>query len=228
MAMIKIYRNEAGFTLVELLVSMVILGVVLTGVVRMFSGTNHYNNAQEMIVTLNQDLRAAKQLMVDEIRSAACNPKFTNGIGFQKNANDARNTDSNTIHFTRDIDNGDNDQFLEPDGDTDDENEDIIYFRGTDPPVNILNAGDNTVGKLYRAVSGANPQPLVDNVVDLQFIYYDANMNVLSDAVLNTNSGIDRIATVEVVIVGQVARPALVNPGARQQTQRYRIRVRNV
>lgn len=223
--MITTYRNENGFTLVELLISMVVLGVVLTGVVRMFSGTNHYNNAQEMIVTLNQDLRAAKQLMVDEIRSAACNPKFTSGIGFQKHANDARNTDSNSIHFTRDIDNDDGDQFFEPDGDADDPNEDIIYYRRS-AAGNILNSGDNTVGTLVRDVGGG-AQPLVDNVVDLQFIYYDANLNVITDAVLNTNSGLDRIATVEVVIVGQVTRPTLVNPGARQQTQRYRIRVRN-
>jgi hypothetical protein len=90
-----------------------------------------------------------------------------------------------------------------------------------------MNTGDNTVGTLVRVVGGGAPQPLMDNVVDLQFIYYDANMNILTDAVLNTNSGIERVSTVEVMMVGQVARPALVNTDAQQQTLRYRIRVRN-
>ena len=61
--------------MVELMIAMVVLGIVLTGIVRMFTSTSGYNTSQEMIVSLNQDMRAAKQLMVDEIRSAACNPK---------------------------------------------------------------------------------------------------------------------------------------------------------
>ena len=63
--------------------------------------------------------------------------------------------------------------------------------------------------------------------MDLQFIYYDANANVIGAGALNTNAGLDNIAAVEVVITGEVARPTLVKAGAQRQTQRYRIRVRN-
>jgi hypothetical protein len=88
---------------------------------------------------------------------------------------------------------------------------------------------DNTAGTLVRVVGGGAPQPLMDNIVALEFKYYDANMVLISDARLrNTNSGVESISTVEVIMVGQVARPALVNPDAQRQTQHYRIRVRNI
>jgi prepilin-type N-terminal cleavage/methylation domain-containing protein len=218
-------RKESGFTLVELMIAMLVLGIVLTGIVKMFSSTSGYNTSQEMIVSLDQDMRAAKQLMVDEIRSAACNPKKGPGVGFLKNTDDRLNTDANSIHFTRDIANTAGD--LEPDGAIDGPNEDIVYYR-RNAAGNVLNVGDNTVGTLVRVTGGGAPQPLLDNVVDLQFIYYDTNANVIGAAALNTNTGLDNIAAVEVVIIGQVARPALVKAGAQQQTQRYRIRVRNV
>lgn len=218
-------QKESGFTLVELMVALVVFGVVLTGVVKMFTSTSRYNSSQEMIVSLNQDMRAVKQLMVDEIRSAGCNPKKGANIGFLKNNDDRRNTDANSIHFTRDIDNNDGDEFLEPDGDADDPNENVIYYR-RDAAGNIMNPGNNAVGTLVRD-TGGGAQPVMENVVNLQFIYYNSNGNVINAAALNTNTGLDNIAAVEVVITGQVARPKLVDQGAQQQTQRYRIRVRN-
>jgi prepilin-type N-terminal cleavage/methylation domain-containing protein len=128
---------EAGFSLIELMISLAIFGMVLAGIVAMFTSTGRHHTGQEMMVEVAQDLRAARNLMVDEIRSAGCNPKEQGRMGFVTDGDDRFNTDANSIHFTRDIDNGDGDAFYESDGDARDANEEIRYYR-IDTNGNIL------------------------------------------------------------------------------------------
>ena len=219
-------HDEAGFSLIEVMVALTILGFVLTGVVAMFVQTGRYHTGQEMTVEMTQDIRAAKNLMVDEIRSAGCNPDDAARVGFQRDPDDRFDTDANSIHFTRDIDNGDGDGLYEPDGDVDDANEDISYYR-VDSAGTILDPGDNTTGTLVRN-SGGGGQPVVDNVVDLQFQYYDSANNLIAPAAMNKTSVLDTIRTVEVLITGQVQNLTRVSAGQETWTQQFRIRVRNL
>ncbi len=216
---------EAGFSLIEVMVAMAILGIVLTGVVAMFTSTGRYHTGQEMSVELAQDIRSAKNLMVDEIRSAGCNPEDKIRVGFQIDTDDRFNTDANSIHFTRDIDNGDGDEFYEPDGDVDDTNENIRYYR-IDAGGNILAAGDNTLGTLVRNTGGGG-QPVANNIIDLQFQYYDSSNTLIAPATMTSETVLDTIRTVEVIITGQVQNPNRVSAGTRTWTQQFRIRVRN-
>ncbi len=219
-------HHEAGFSLIEVMVALAILGFVLTGVVAMFVQTGRYHTGQEMTVEMTQDIRAAKNLMVDEIRSAGCNPDGVARVGFQPDPDDRFDTDANSIHFTRDIDNGDGDGLYEPDGDVGDANEDVSYYR-VDSAGTILDPGDNTIGTLVRN-SGGGGQPVVDNVVDLQFQYYDSANNLIAPAAMNTTSVLDTIRTVEVLITGQVQNLTRVSAGQETWTQQFRIRVRNL
>ncbi len=217
---------EAGFTLIEVMIAMTILGVVLTGVVAMFTGTGRYHTGQEMMVELAQDIRAAKNLMVDEIRSAGCNPEDMIRVGFQIDTDDRFDTDDNSIHFTRDIDNGDGDEFYEPDGDVGDTNENIRYYR-IDAGGNVLAAGNNTIGTLVRSTGGGG-QPVAENITDLRFQYYDSNNALIAPATMTTEAVLDTIRTVEVIISGQIQNPNRVSAGNRTWTQQFRIRVRNL
>jgi len=221
--------SDKGFTLVELMIAMVILGLVLTGVVKMFTNTGRFHTSQEMMVSLTQDMRAAKMLMSQEIREAGCNPKHLIRIGFQTSSDDRYNTDANSIHFTRDIDNGDGDANQEPDGDANDPNEDIRYYRTNDNCSGtvgaVLAAGNNTPGCLRRNTGGGG-QPVMANVTNLQFIYYDTNDAVLPPAGLTTNAALDKIRTVEVILTGQVENPGRATETS--QTQRFRIKIRNM
>lgn len=225
--------SAQGFTLVEVMIAMVILGLVLTGVVKMFTSTGRFHTSQEMMVSLTQDMRAVRTLMAQEIREAGCNPKHLIRIGFQTSSDDRYNTDANSIHFTRDIDNGDGDDNLEPDGYPDDANEDIRYYRTNDNCTGtvgaILAAGNNTPGCLRRQTGptgGSGGQPVMANVTNLQFIYYDTNNAVLSPAVLSTNAGLDKIRTVEIILTGRVANPGRTIETS--QTQQFRIKIRNM
>ena len=226
MALRDNHNLEAGFSLIEVMVAMAILGIVLTGVVAMFTGTGRYHTGQEMMVELAQDIRSAKNLMVDEIRSAGCNPEDKIRVGFQIDTDDRFDTDDNSIHFTRDIDNGDSDQFFEPDGDTDDPNEDICYYR-IDAGGNILAAGNNTVGTLVRSTGGGG-QPVAEYITNLQFQYYDSANALITPATMTTEAVLDTIRTVEVIITGQVQNTSRISAGNRTWTQQFKIRVRNL
>ena len=226
-------KRQAGFSLLEVMIALAVMGMVLTGVVKIFTTTGRYHTSQEMMVEVMENVRGVQQLLTDEIRSAGCNPKGKRRIGFELPpsvyAGDNRfDTDSDSIHFTRDIDNGDGDAIYEPDGDADDPGENIGYYRGTTSS-NVLPAGNTTPGTLYRVsfgVSGFNPQPVADNVTDLRFRYFDATGTELLNP--STSTALDKIRTVEVTITGQVQNTVRVSAANRTWTQKFRIRIRNM
>lgn len=225
-----IQPRNAGFTLVELLIAMVILGVVLTGVVRMFTNTGHYHNTQELVVDLTQDLRAVKQLMVHELREVACDPKNVGTFGFQVNADDRYDTDDNSIHFTRDIDNGDDDEFLEPDGDADDGNEDISYYRTNDDcsaGAGAVMAAANTSPGCLRRNTGGGGQPLLPGVTQFELHYFDADGTELTGANLGKQGKLEKIDLVQVIITAEVDEPSKVSAGAATQQINFRVLIRN-
>jgi len=241
MAVKNTLHTQTGFSLIEVMISLAILGMVLTGVVAMFSGTGRHHTSQEMMMDVTQNVRAAKHLMVDEIRSAACDPQpgvdpaSTNGLLMadpSKRIGFATDCDAQRIHFTRDIDNGDNDAFYEPDGDAEDPNEDIAYYRTNDTCIAggtvgaVLNAGDNTPGCLRRDTGGGG-QPVASNIIDLQFIYYDINNAQIALPTTNTDT-LDSIRSVEVIISGQVENTNRVSVANQTWTQQFRVRVRNL
>ena len=224
-------KNAHGFTLVELMIAMVILGVVLTGVVRMFSNTGHYHSAQEMMVDLTQDLRATKQLMVQELREAGCDPTNKGIFGFQVDSDDRYDTDDNSIHFTRDIDNGDGDAFLEPDGDANDPNEDISYYRTNDDCSGgagaVMLSTNTSPGCLRRNAGAGGGQPVMPGVTQFELHYFDVNHSELTGAKLATKGGLEDIDSVQIIITAQVAEPSKVSAGSRTQQINFRVLIRN-
>ncbi len=219
-------NSKSGFSVVEVLVSMTILAFVLTGVVQMFTTTGNYHTAQEMLVTVAQDLRAAKHMMVYEIREAGCNPDDLVRMGLQLDAGDDRlDTDSNSIHFLSDIDNGDGDSAFEPDGDADDPNENIAYYRVDANNINlVLNNGNPAVGILMRNAGGVQQQ-VMGNVTDLSFTYFDQDNNAVGNP--NNTILLDSIRSVQVSITGQVENPNGVNAQNTTWTQQFTIKLRN-
>jgi prepilin-type N-terminal cleavage/methylation domain-containing protein len=223
---------QQGFTLVELLIAMVIFGVVLTGVIRMFTNTGHYHSSQEMLVDLTQDLRAVKQLMTQELREAGCNPEDKGSFGFEvKTSKNSITTANNSIHFTRDIDNGDGDSTPEPDGDAKDPNEDITYYRTSDAscssPAGLIMAAGNASQGCLRRDTGGGGMPVMPNVTEFRLSYFDEN-NTDITAGLASKSDMEKIRTVRVFVTAQVEYPDKVRNEIRSQTTDFRILIRNL
>ena len=103
--------RKSGFTLIELLVGVLISGVLLAGMYSFFFSQQEAFSSQERIADMNQNIRAALDLMTREIRLAGYKTSTStfNGIA---------SASSNSIRILAD---------LNQDGDTADENEDLTY-----------------------------------------------------------------------------------------------------
>jgi len=64
------HREELGFTLIEMLVSMTIALVLLAGLYSNFIMQSKVQNAQSQVVSVAEDLRAASHVMEEELRGA--------------------------------------------------------------------------------------------------------------------------------------------------------------
>lgn len=82
--------TSKGFTIIELLVSIAISGIVMVVVTQLFTSTNKIYTVQDNIANMQQDIRAALNVMGHDIRMAGY------GNGTISNAN------STNISFTRD------------------------------------------------------------------------------------------------------------------------------
>lgn len=183
--------NNKGFTLIELLVAMAISGIVMAGVYSVFYTQQKSYVAQEQVVSMQQNLRAAMYYMQREIRMAGCDPTKGAGAGIQNMGWDYGENRYTSIRFTEDIRGssvGSN-----PDGDTNDPNEDITYSLYTADGIQKLGR---------KSTSTANNQPVAENIDALDFVYLDANGTPTAT-----------LASIRSVQITLVARTGRVDPG---------------
>ena len=142
-------KNERGYTLQELLVAIPLGMLILSGVTTVFVSQSRSYHAQEQINEMQQNARAAMDIMVREIKMAGYDP--TDIPGF-----DALPTTSATqIQIVaNNVD--------ETNGTTDD-NEDITY---------IYDATNNLI---QRQVGTGTPETLAEHISELEFKYLDEN-----------------------------------------------------
>lgn len=134
----------AGFTLVEMLVAMVIGLIVLAGLYNLFATENKSFSVQEMTVEMQQNARAAMDMMVTEIQMAGYDPAALTSSGIASAA-------ANSIAFTQD---------LTGDGDLSDTHENITYTY------------DSANLRITRNTGSGN-QPFAENIEALNLSYYD-------------------------------------------------------
>ncbi len=142
-------RREGGFTFINLLVSMGISGIALSAVTTTFVSQSQSYDAQEQIVEMQQNARAAMDLITREVRMAGFDPTVA---GF-----DGVHHHSNYIHIRADL-NGD--------GDKDDTNEDLRYrYNSTN---NLIERDDDDLN---------NWTTLTENIQAFNFDFLDSNGN---------------------------------------------------
>ena len=148
---LKINKNnltskEHGFTLIEILITMAITGIISAVIFTSFQSQQKSYVVQEDVAAMQQNLRAGMDMMVREIRMAGYDPSKNANAGIVSAA-------SNSITVTID-ENGD--------GDTADSNENITYSLYTSDGIQKLGR---------KSTAASNNQPVSENIQALEFFY---------------------------------------------------------
>ena len=196
-------NNNKGFTLIALLVSIGIAGVLLAAVYTTFMVQNTSYKRQEQIVELQQTLRSALNFMTREIRMAKSDP-------LSQNVASIVSADAGALHFTLDVSGGEGDGIDNDDDGDIDEADEAAY-----PDGNIIGADENITYALYDAYgdgdndigrdTGGGNQPVAENVDVLDFVYLDEDGTVLATPVSITE--LPTIQAVQLTIVARTNRP---------------------
>jgi len=144
--------TAAGFTLVELLVALAMSALVMAAIFRLSMDQQKVHTAQDQVAELQQNIRAALDLLVKDIRMAGYNPTRTAGDG-------CVTAGAAQFQFRAD---------LNADGDYGDANEDVTLS---------LITGTGGVQGLRRKITAADDdktvaaETVIPSVENLEFYY---------------------------------------------------------
>jgi type IV pilus assembly protein PilW len=176
--------NHNGFTLIELMIAMAISLIVMAGIYFTYQSQQKSHDIQIQVAAMQQNLRAAMFYMEREIRMAGCDP-----TGSATPAAAIIDAQSDRLEFRSDI-RGDS-EGSEPDGETDDDNEHVVYTL-------YDSSLTNGVNDLGRSSSGGPTMPVALSIDALKFVYLDRNGN--------ETSVLANIRAVEVTLVARSAK----------------------
>lgn len=166
---LTLYKNNRGFTLVELLVSMAVFGIIVGLIVNQYSSQQDSQLTQNQVVEMQQNIRNALIIMTRDIQMAGFDPEISRTLGIV-NAGDGSNGNPLTFTYSVADDGKDNDG----DGTTDESGEfQTIQYSLYDFPT-LAPDGDMDIG---RAVGAGGNQAIAENIQALLFTYLDGNGN---------------------------------------------------
>ena len=201
---------QAGFTLVELLVAIAMLGIVMTAIYSTFKSQQDSYVAQEQVVEMQQNLRASLYMMVKDMRMAGFNPSKKSNVGGvvtrlpSDDRTDANITKTNETHIAFTLDRN-----FDGEINADDDDEQIAYRL-------YIDAG-NDIYELQKFKVGNDDDEwltVAENIDALDFEYRDKDGNYITqDVIDNPNvvyadglSFIDSIRSIEIAIVARTGR----------------------
>lgn len=154
----EIIKKYKGFSLIELLIALFISSVMAAAIFNLFIAQNKSFSIQDQVTEMQQNMRAALNLMVKEIRMAGYDPTGKAGAGIVK-------ANPDHIVFTMD---------LNSDANCNDFNEYITY--------SLYTPGDG-IRKLGRkGKKSEHNAPVAENMEALGFAYaFDSNGDGLLD-----------------------------------------------
>ena len=143
-----IKSNKKGFTLVELLVAMAISGIVAGAIFTAFLSQQKSYLVQEQVAEMQQNIRAAMDIMVREIRMAGYDPTGFSGATIL-------GANSSNINITMDID-----------GDGNCSSTETITYSLYD----AYGDSDNDIGRQVGS-SSSTKRAVAENIEEIEFYY---------------------------------------------------------
>jgi len=160
---------SAGFTLVELMITLVISGFIVAAIYSAYLSQKRTYNAQDQVAEMQQNLRAAVTTMVQELRMAGYDPALS------ANATIVAPTTVSGVRFQQDITNA---AGTAADGDGTvnalpaSRNEDITYGFAAADDADGDGVVDNAAGSAsFRRNTGSGLQPIAENIQAVEFLY---------------------------------------------------------
>lgn len=202
----KVQHSEeagaAGFTLMEVLVSIAIVSIVLGAIFGMFNGLSRSYTQQDVISGVQQSLRGGLAIMTKDLRMAGFDPLGSGQFGIVE-------ASTTKIRLTSDTDMG---------GAVDDSNFERISYD--------FDAGDNQLEQiLYEGTGSESTQPVIENVTNLTFTYLDTNGNTIVGLPLTTLAA---CAAIRSVVIDMTVQEDGGRAGPVIRTLTTRIRLRNL
>ncbi len=172
-------QQQNGVTLVELLVSIAVFGILIVAMVSIFTITKQAVTTQGVSADVQQKVRMGLQIMMQDIRLAGLDPDQSDLFGVEQ-------ATSTKIRFTKDVD---------QDGVIDEGNEERITYelQGTQ----IVQIQDEGTTSQVSAV-------LLDNVANLNFSFFDPDEISIATPVAAAN--LENIHGVDILL--SVNQPA--------------------
>ena len=152
-------KSEQGFTLIELLIAMVIALVVLTSISSTFIIQRKTYDMQEQITEMQQNARAAIDMISREVRMAGYDPTDSGGFSLPYNS------DTSTIDIYADID-GDGS---------------VTTTTGSKDHITYSKATGEEIIRRFTNTGGVN-QPFAENIQSFTIAYYDIDGNATATA----------------------------------------------
>ena len=245
-------KNEAGFTLLELLIAMTIGLVVLGSIFSSFTTQKKSYELQEQITVMEQNIRVPLDFITRDLRNAGYNPTedLTTGtsVGLVPGTDSGVTTtiNINSIRMLSNLDGAGADDIIgtvDDNSDTTGTNETVRYsFTGEDSDGDgVLDGGEDTDGDgiLDAGDIQRNGQPLVSNIMSLRFRYYDSTGTEITTLPV-TGTNLANIRVVQVSITARTEREDLTfmsgsdidgdpnNGTCRTRTITAKVRTRNI
>lgn len=191
--------NRAGFTLLELIMTMAITSFIVGAIYSAYSTQSRVQITQDSVTEMQQNIRAALGILTHDIRMAGYDPSdsagsgFVNGTNFSNGSvNMAVSTNSTQIAFTADLDNDGaiNTVAIDTNGDGSidiGDMEQIAYkLNGTN-----LERYVTTSGIFYW-------QTVAEQIENIEFRYLDRDGNVTAN--------FDNVKTVQIALLAKTER----------------------
>lgn len=179
-----IARQTGGFTLIEMLIALVLGSLVVLGLFDFLSSQQRVYMVQEQVADMQQNARAALDILTREIRMAGYNP-----AGLIVSPPGIVTAAASSLHFTADL-NGNGTTNGVSDSD-----EDVTY------------SYDSTNLQVTRKVGSGAAQAVAERITELAFTYYDALGNVMAFPVPTAD-----LANIRQVAISLKARTSTRDP----------------
>ncbi len=199
----NIYHQDAkGFTLVELMITMVLAGLIVTAIYSAYRAMDKVYRSQQQVAEMQQNLRSAMNFLVRDIRMAGFDPRKSANAGFCV-------ATQGQIRFTHDIDESGDTRICPgspgapgaaPPANTEEE---VAFGFSAANDAGADGVADNQAAPFGRDLNGSGFQPIAENIAAVEFNY------ILDDATSTRTPSAAEMNRIDKVQVSMLARTNL-------------------